>query len=161
MKLEQLTPLAIEKRSIRQPDSDCWLWHPRDGKEGYGQVRIDGANVLAHRASWLASFGPIPDNMLVCHKCDTPRCVNPNHLFLGTHADNSADCAAKGRLYIQLKGRDFAFTRLKRYKKLTDSQVKAIYESTASLKGLAAKYKVSVSTISLIRNGKRKQLITQ
>jgi hypothetical protein len=82
---------------VRKTDS-CWLFE--GGKDRYGSIHLGGRTgkgTLAHRFSWELHFGPIPDGLYVCHKCDTPRCVRPDHLFLGTQQDNVADCIAKGR----------------------------------------------------------------
>ena len=86
------------------PDS-CWLWVAGCSPDGYGAFGISnkggGATpwrrVRAHRFAWTLLNGPIPDGLCICHNCDTPRCVNPSHLFIGTHADNVADKVAKGR----------------------------------------------------------------
>lgn len=82
--------------------SKCKLWKGALSSYGYGCLERDGKSLLAHRVAWDESNGrKVPDGMLVMHSCDRPRCVNPEHLKLGTHADNQADKVAKGR---QAKG---------------------------------------------------------
>jgi hypothetical protein len=87
----------LERQSVPEPNSGCMLWTGYADKEGYGTLRIGGRTALAHRASYHAFRGPIPDGMFVCHHCDTPSCINPAHLFVGTGADNYLDMVRKGR----------------------------------------------------------------
>lgn len=81
------------------PEAGCWLWTARIGGNGYGSITTPGGSrkEQAHRVSYKDFIGPIPAGMCVLHKCDVRACVNPNHLWLGTKKDNTADMDAKGR----------------------------------------------------------------
>lgn len=79
----------------------CWVWTGLKNWGGYGRMRINKRDKIAHRYSWELHFGNIPAGRLVCHKCDNRSCVNPHHLFLGSHKDNYQDMISKGRTAFQ------------------------------------------------------------
>ena len=89
--------LSLKARCIVFKDTGCWIWQGARTNKGYGCVDVNGTNTTAHRAAWVAKFGSISKGILVCHHCDTPPCINPDHLFLGTAKDNAADMVSKGR----------------------------------------------------------------
>jgi hypothetical protein len=91
----------IERNIFYSPDG-CWLWlgsKRPDKHGGYGLIKIDGRQTRAHRVSYETYKGKIPEGLFVCHTCDVPLCVNPNHLFLGTLQENNLDMYLKGRNY--------------------------------------------------------------
>ena len=93
---------TTRERLLESVDIDentgCWNWNKYRNKEGYGRFRVNNKKVLAHRASYLEFNGKIKDDLLVCHRCDNPSCINPEHLFLGTNHDNVHDSINKGRV---------------------------------------------------------------
>lgn len=134
--------VRLEERSIPVTESGCWLWDGFLDKGGYGHISIKGWPVRAHRASWLAYRGEIPDGLCVLHECDVPSCINPSHLFLGTDEDNMRDRARKNRV---------AFGTRSGQSKLKPDQVLAIRASDLSDRELARLYGVSAPSISSIR----------
>ncbi len=129
-----------------EPFSGCWLWFRAIGRDGYGNVRWNGKLNPAHRISWQINRGAIPPKSCVLHHCDTRTCVNPDHLFLGTHADNNHDRHAKGRTATgETHGRA----------KLTSEQVNRIRTDSRKLREIAPEYGVSLALISLIKNNKQ------
>ena len=97
----------LERFLLKVDKTDtCWLWSAAVNPKGYGCLGLGTRGmgvVLAHRASWMLYKGAIPEGLSVLHSCDNPRCVNPDHLFLGTQQDNMKDRDAKGRQHNMLK----------------------------------------------------------
>src|SRR3990167_8916741 len=89
-----LTKEYLDSRCIPEPNTGCWLWINWIDKDGYGGCKYG----RTHRASWIIYYGPIPNDLLVLHKCDVPSCINPKHLFLCTQLDNMRDGFRKGRV---------------------------------------------------------------
>ena len=84
--------------SFRDDDSGCWMWlGAKRGSNGYGRIKADGKTVPAHRYSWALHYGDVPHGLMVCHTCDTPLCVNPQHLFVGTGTTTWLTARQKGR----------------------------------------------------------------
>lgn len=137
-------PRFMEKVE-RQADG-CWLWMAAGHPTGYGRFGIASREVeFAHRASWRLFRGEIPRGLYVCHRCDVRRCVNPSHLFLGTHADNMKDASRKARVIIPRAS--YASDETHQVAKLTNEQVRQIRASSESSKNLAARFGVVPSTI--------------
>jgi hypothetical protein len=95
---------SVRPRSRRTAHGgECWEWRGARSADGYGQRRIGGKLLYLHRLAYEWAAGAIPAGMLVCHRCDNPPCCNPDHLFLGSRADNARDMCRKGRNVAQQK----------------------------------------------------------
>lgn len=132
---------------VDKADADeCWLWTGATTK-GYGRVWHDGRMQYAHRVAWERTKGrPVPSHLEVCHRCDTPLCCNPRHLFIGTHADNMRDMAAKGRaVNVGRKLDDDDCADIRRLRKLGTSAL-----------DIANAYGVTRTHVYGITNGKRR-----
>lgn len=147
---ERATAIFMSRVDRSGGDDACWLWTASASRKGYGYMRWCGKLRRAHRVAWELTNGTIPNGLHVLHNCpggDNPRCVNPNHLWLGTNLDNAIDRERKGR------GNDRRGEKNGRCK-LSDSQVAEIRQRHAtggiSKTKLAAEYGVSEANIRLI-----------
>lgn len=140
-------------RKVQKTDG-CWLWRGSADSQGYGQIREFGRRgrlLKTHRVSWVIANGSIPDGLNVLHRCDVPACVRPDHLFLGTLADNSQDAARKGRLVFQRHPERRPIGERGGGSRLTDAQaveIRARYAAGGcSQPSLAREYGVSQAAI--------------
>ena len=136
----------FEEKVCPEPNTGCHLWTASSASHGYGQFKLNGKHVLSHRVAYELYVGPIPEGMYVCHTCDVRVCVNPEHLFLGTHADNMKDRNGKGR---QARGEDHGCARL------TEELALEIYHAAGTQIEITKKYGVSRSLVSKIKNKKK------
>lgn len=139
---------VFRSRFTPAPFTECWEWQGYVNSAGYGKITHKGKTYRAHRLAWQFFHGmEIPDGMVVCHRCDNPRCVNPYHLELGTQADNMTDKAAKGR---QHRGENHPRTAI------TENQVRqirAMHNSGLSTRKIAQRLNVSTSSVGHILRG--------
>jgi len=145
--------LTLEERFWPKVDirgfDDCWEWIASKIPAGYGQIHNNGTMLRAHRVAWELMRGPIPKGLCLLHHCDNRACVNPNHLFLGTKADNMADMEAKGRRRsAPPRGVNSPNA------KLTNEKVRAIRLSTLPQRVLAKMHGVHQSTIWTVKHRK-------
>lgn len=141
----------LNDNSISIPESGCIIWLGSVDSYGYGTISANGKAERTHRLSFISNYGEIPKGMLVCHKCDIPSCINPNHLFLGTHQDNMADRDIKGRQYDRT-GTKNGRAKLDNEKA---NEIRKIFSSTKISKAkLGRMFDVSSTTILGVINNK-------
>lgn len=149
----------IERIVFYSPDG-CWLWTGQKRKDidgGYGLIKIDGRITRAHRVSYETYKGPIPEGLFVCHTCDVPLCVNPDHLFLGTLQDNNLDMYMKGRNY-KSSGDQNPRSKLK---EIDIPRIIELRQSGMIFNDIAKLYNVSGNAISSIFQGRTWSHITK
>lgn len=138
---------AFWSRVVSTDHNSCWIWNGCTDRDGYGVLQFEKRQYRAHRVSYQLLRSPVPDDLVVCHHCDNPSCVNPHHLFVGTVSDNNADRISKGR---SARGEKSARA------KLTEADVLEIRRMAAAncrTKEIADKFKVSYYIVSLISRG--------
>ncbi len=142
-----MTHPYIADRAIPEPNSGCYLWAGSIARDGYGRMRRGKRVLRAHRASYEMAIGPIPGDLQVLHKCDVPSCVNADHLFLGTHADNMADKASKGRVRVYRgEASNLAV--------LTEPQALAALAARGTHQAIADRFGVDRVTITNLKSGR-------
>lgn len=129
-------------------ESGCWEWTAQIAPNGYGRFYTD-KNTSAHRASWEIHYGKIPKRMLVCHRCDNKKCVNPKHLFVGTNKDNLEDMRIKGR---SLRGEKNTGSKLNRSQV---KQIRAMLNKGINQEQIAREFEVAKNTVSRISTRER------
>ena len=154
----EVVPLAERFwRHVHKTDN-CWFWigaTKGKGKNHYGSIKPGGPknNISAHRASWIIHFGDIPMGQQVCHSCDNPQCIRPDHLFLGTNSKNQQDSSAKGRKYIpDNRGEKHGLSKLKEADVI---QIRNLKGSGLRVPAIAKLFNVSVSCIYSVLQGTR------
>jgi len=146
------TALIERLRRYVEKTDGCWLWTGRKTWSGYGEITLGGKRgrkIRAHRVAWESVHGPVPNGLCVLHRCDVRSCVRPDHLFLGTRADNAADCLTKAR---HARGERVGSA------KLTASQVQQIRDLAAcgeARRAIADRFGVSRSNVGLIVSRQR------
>lgn len=138
----------LDLGSIPEPNSGCHIWIGDATVHGYGLLRWQGKRMYAHRLSWSAhNKQPIPDGMSICHRCDNPHCINPEHLFLGTHQENMADAVTKDR---------FPAGNRHWNAKLSDDDVRNIRNSNLYQHEIASLYGITQGHVSEIKSSKKR-----
>lgn len=165
-RLEKATGAIARAFAKLDRQEECWLWTGGADAKGRGRVWIDGRIQLVHRAIWSYLNGPIQPGMLLCHHCDNPRCANPFHLYVGTHADNMRDMRERRR-HFSVSDPDLAREVGRRTgekntwvggqqnpkAKLTEAEASLVRMSRETTAELARRYGVHRTTIQRIRRG--------
>lgn len=142
----------INKYTNKKSVEECWEWISTINDNGYAKISIGGRQGLYARTSrvvYYLYYGNYNEELIICHKCDNPSCVNPNHLFLGNHKDNTDDMYKKNRQSEPpvYKGEDHGNS------KLTDQEVISIYNSSDTVKNIAIQYNICTLTVYRIKKG--------
>lgn len=151
----ELVTKRFSESFIPEPNSGCWLWTGWTGRRGYGAFHLHGrGQMISSRAAWTILRGEIPDGLWVLHRCNTPACVNPDHLYLGDVRDNVRDMIAAGRQ----SRKPTIFGEAHYRAKLSEQnvfEIRSLYRSgSATQRELAALFGISKTSVSGVINGR-------
>lgn len=135
----------VDKTPGHGPDGDCWIWKGSTRSRGYALCTMNGKLVGAHKVSYLINKGEVPEGLCVLHKCDVRSCVRPDHLWLGTVAENNADKIAKGRAR-NLVGSEHPSS------KITEAQAVMILNDPRKYQDIADEHGISIPLVGNIKN---------
>lgn len=140
----------VEENSMPVTECGCWIWMLSSARFGHGQLTFRYEHLAAHRASWMAFRGPIPEGMHVLHTCDIPQCVNPDHLYLGKDLENARDRMERGRATLPPRniGDDHPNA------KITAETAREIKYATGTAKEISERTGVHYQTVHSIRAGR-------
>ena len=137
----------LNKFHIKDHDSGCWNWIGKKDKRGYGRCSFEGRKQFAHRISHKVFKGPIPDGLYILHSCDNPACINPDHLRIGTQAENMNDAVVRRRMPI---GEQSSMSKLSNESVM---QIVEMRNSGMSIADIARNFNVEFTTVSVILRG--------
>lgn len=133
--------------------SNCWQWIGSKNKQGYGYFAYLGKYERAHRVSFVLFKKPIPDGLIICHSCDNPSCVNPEHLWAGTHKDNVNDCISKKRFNNSKKIRKLRLEKfIKKHDYFFIEHIQYLLKNGASIKDLGLELKISMRYLKALKD---------
>jgi hypothetical protein len=149
-----LRPFDLERFHKRYSKGKCWIWSGTKNSQGYGSISIYDKKIIASRISWFIHTGEdIPEGLIIRHKCDNRMCVRPDHLLLGTQADNMEDMKKRGRSH-RWNGRRMG--EKNPFAKLSDADAKEIVSASGRHADIAARFGISRAYVSQIKSGRRR-----
>lgn len=149
----ELIKKSLDRAGYKVDDNGCHIWGGVVSTHGYGVISVKSLRFHAHRASMVAQHGPVPPEMVVCHKCDVRNCINPDHLFVGTQSDNMKDASRKGRITAFMHPGSMVRGEAHKMARLTDAEAEEIRNSDLEPRFLMAKYSVAYSTVYRVKRG--------
>ena len=138
-----------------EPNSGCWIWEGRRTRSGYGEIDTKRTRSLTHRLAYSFTKGGIPDGMRVCHRCDVTLCLNPDHLFLGTDADNARDRSQKNRSVRWNGARRGAGNPCSKLDDLKVVEIRRLRLAGLTQREIAERFGVATGTIGSICSGRK------
>jgi hypothetical protein len=155
----QTDPAHLAKRLANglaaAQDGKCWEWTRICNQHGYGQLRVAGRMVYAHRLAYELGVGEIPDGMHVLHQCDNPRCINPAHLSVGTRSQNMKECSERGRARIPEPSKPGESNGSSKLLDVDVRSIRRLLSQRQTQQSIADRFGVSQRTISDINLGKK------